>query len=471
MLNVSTSESVYCPYCDTLNTISVPKKCLVFPYPRIFPIEITYGSKLSDKIFSFLESRRILIKKIDEKEIQCIGCKNVFSTSLFLQDASSPLYDERMKNRINFLLEKEDLLQYPPFFERFLGGLFNRIASNNNFFKAYLILALPVLLILGLQSAETGTTGLLYDPSFDLLFLLFGALIYIFDIFNQQFHRSFNISELPFMISENYKKSRYGKLFEAWKIKDSIYDFWRIPFSNKRIHHATAYGLLLALAYSFFYTLLVLLPHRNLFVGIPNFDFTLSIIYMIYWMIVCFIFGNILYLLFNTAPIITKLFSNIPVKIDIFKKFGGFNSIFSLCNMIILQVILIVTIGVVWLFGLTSSQFLKIEYNAFIQQPLPLILLIIMFIFWVAVYVTPPLIIAKKYQNAIEDYIDKLGMEIKAYYPHTYECNVGELQDLEFRYNLAKSLPDWPSKINIRVIIAYLVPIVSLIVAILRMQN
>jgi hypothetical protein len=265
----------------------------------------------------------------------------------------------------------------------------------------------------------------------------------------------------------NYKKNRFGHLFEVWKIKDSIYDFWTIPIINKKVHHATAYGLIAATFYLFLYTQLVLIFHKNLFIGQSDFNFLLAISYLPLWLVICFILGNILFLLLNTAAVVSELFEKIPAKIDILKNDGGFEAIITLCNLIIFQVLILGVIAIVWLMGLIKIKFLEIDVNAFLREPVGLVLIAIIIVLMLWLYIMPMLIIVKKFQKAKSDYIDELGDKIESFYPSTYECNISELQNFQFKYNRAISLPDWPIKIKIGLIISVITPIASWIIALM----
>nr|WP_321351813.1 hypothetical protein [uncultured Methanoregula sp.] len=463
------TEVIHCPYCDTSNFIDIQKNCLYFPYPRIFNDKNTYASKISDHIFNKLEKFQIIQKRIEDKDICCLNCKKSFSLIIFLKKEDDPIYSDNLKERIQFLLGRERINQKMLLLERFLNWWYNLkiLPFKSRLFDSYFLLALPLFLFLVIQYNQTRTFGILGDIPFMLLFILIGLLIYSFNLFNMQFHEALDISELPLDLSDNYKKSRFGQLFEIWKIKDPIYNFWSIPFF-KNVHHATVYGFICATGYLFFYWLLVLISHKNLFIGQSEFNFVLAIGYLPYWLIVCFILGNILCLLLGTASVISEIFENLPVKIEILKCNGGFDSIINLCNLIIFQILIIGIIAVVWLYGLISIKFIEIDFSAFLREPIGLVLIVLIIIFMLSMYIMPMLLIVKKYQQAKKDYINKLGIKINSYYPSTYECNVGELQNLQFKYNLAISLPDWPTKFKISLIISLIVPIISWILTILK---
>ena len=464
------TEVIQCPYCDASNSIDIQKSCLYFPYPRIFNDKNTYASTIADGIFSELEKFQIIKRKIEDKDIRCSNCKKIFSLIVFLKNESDPIYCDSFKERMQFLLGKEEEInQKNPLLERFLNWWYSLkiLPFKSRLFDSYFLLALPLFLFLVIQHSQTGTYGILSDIPFILLFILIGLLIYLFNSFNEQFHEALDISELPLDLSDNYKKSRFGQLFEVWKIKDSIYNFWSIPIF-KKVHHATVYGFIVATGYFLFYWLLVLNLHKNLFIGQSDFNFLLAIGYLPYWLIVCFILGNILCLLLGTATVISEIFENLPVKIEILKKNGGFDSIINLCNLIIFQILIIGLIAVVWLYGLISIKFIDIDFSAFLREPIGIVLIVIIVIFMLSMYIMPMLLIVKKYQQVKKDYINDLGSKINSYYPSTYECNVGELQNLQFKYNLAISLPDWPTKIKISLIISLIIPIISWALTILR---
>jgi hypothetical protein len=153
---------------------------------------------------------------------------------------------------------------------------------------------------------------------------------------------------------------------------------------------------------------------------------------------------------------------------EILKKNGGFDSIINLCNLIIFQILIIGIIAVVWLYGLISIKFIEIDFTTFLREPMGIVLIVLIVIFMLSMYIMPMLLIVKKYQQVKKDYINDLGAKINSYYPSTYECNVGELQNLQFKYNLAISLPDWPTKIKISIIISLIVPIISWTLTITR---
>jgi hypothetical protein len=461
MASENSTDPIRCPYCGTSNFISIQKNCLFFPYPRIFGFKDTYGSIVTDKIFFQLEKIGMIEKLVENNEIQCSNCKQFFSLTIFLKNETDPQYDDQFKNRMKFLSEKEELIETIPILERFLNWWFKGILPfKNRLFDSYFLLFLPLILFLIIPSS----IEIFKDIPFLMLFVLFGLLIYFFNSFNEQFHKTLNISELPLDLNDNYKQSRFGHLFEVWKIKDTIYDFWTIPILNKKVHHATAYGVLTAIIYFIFYTLLVLIFHKNLFIGQSNFNFLLAIGYLPYWLIICFILGNILFLLLSTATVISELFEILPVKFDIMKNYGGFDSIVDLCNLIIFQISIIGIIAVVWIYGLITIKFIEINIPAFLSDPVGLFLILIILIFMLWMYIRPMLIIVKKYQKIRKDYIETLGNKINSFNPSTREYNFGELFNLQFKYNLAVSLPDWPTKIKIKVIIALIVPIISLII-------
>ncbi len=466
MTNEKIVETIHCPYCNFPNTVGIEKEGIIFPYPPIGDSRNTYGSIYSDKVFSSLERRGVLVKKRDEIEVKCLHCSNTFLLAVFLRETTDPIYDEREQKHLKYLSENEELKDTIPIFERFLSWWFKKefFPFKNKLFDSCILLLLPLLPFLIIQYYQMGSYAIFRDVPFIVLFLLFGILVYLFNSFNEQFHKTLNVSELPLNLSEEYKKSRFGRLFESWIIKDSIYDFWPIPFSNKKIHHATAYGIILAVGYLFFYSLLVLVFHKNLFLGLTNFSYMMAICYLLFWLVVCFILGNITFLLLSTSSIVFRVFEKIPAKINIYKKTGGFDSIINLCNLIIFQISIISLIAVVWIFGLVNIKFLEINYAAFLADPVGLVLLGVIIILMLWLYVMPMLMVIEKYQHAKYDCLNKIGSKLESYVPSTYECDTGRLQKIQFDFNRVISLPDWPTNIRINLIVSLAIPIVSWII-------
>jgi hypothetical protein len=459
-------EDIHCPYCDTVNSIETKKNGIIFPFPPLDDNRNTYGSFYAEKIFSYFEKRGVLVRKKDEIDVKCRNCNNIFLLTIYLKEPINPIYDEKEQNRLKYLSQNEELQKSVPIFERFLSWWFRKefFPFKNRLIDTYILLLLSLIPFLVIQYVQTGSYSIFKDIPFILLFLLFGILIYLFNLFNEQFHKTLNISELPLNLSEEYIKSRFGQLFENWIIKDSIYDFWDSPISNKKIHHATAYGIILATGYLIFYSLLVLGFHKNLFLGQLNFDFTMAICYLIFWVIVCFILGNILFLLLSTASTVFRIFEKIPAKINLYKKIGGFDSVINLCNLIIFQISIISLIAVVWIFGLVNIHFLEIDYGAFLREPIGIVLLCILIILMLWLYVMPILMVIKKYRQAKNDYLNELASKLESYIPSKFECDTGELQKIQFDYNRVNSLPDWPTNIKINLIISLAIPIIGWII-------
>jgi len=194
---------------------------------------------------------------------------------------------------------------------------------------------------------------------------------------------------------------------------------------------------------------------------VNEFNFILSLSYLPFWLFVCFILGNVIVILQQTSSYVSVIFENIPVKIEIYKKNGGFDSIINLCNLIIFQISTICLIAIVWLSGLINIKILELDINAFLREPISIVLLIVIIVLMLWLYFMPMLVVIKKYQQMKNEYIEKVGTELKMYHPSSYECNVGELQKIQFEYNLVNSLPDWPTNIRINLIISLAIPIIS----------
>jgi hypothetical protein len=463
MSNEKIKENIRCPYCDTVNSVEIRKNGIIFPYPPLDDNRNTIGAMFAEKLFSSLERKGILVRKKDELEINCPHCHNFFVLAVFLKSPTDPIYDEKEQNSLKFLSQTDELETTIPIFERFLSWYFKKefFPFKNRLFDTYILLILPFLPFLIIQHFQTGSFSILKDVPFIFLFLLIGILIFLYNIFNEQFHTSLNISELPLDISDEYKKSRFGHLFEKRIIKDSIYDFWDIPFSNKKIHHSTAYGIILALGYLFFYWILVFVAQKNLFFGQAESTFLTAISYLGFWLIVCFILGNIVFLIQSSASIIFRIFEKIPVKISLYKKSGGFSSIIDLCNLIIFQISIISLIAITWIIGLVHIHFLTIDFGAFLREPIGIVLLGIIVILMLWLYVMPIVMIFKKYQRAKNDCITEIATKLASYSPSKYDCDTGELQKMQFDFNRANSLPDWPTNIRINLIISMAIPIVS----------
>lgn len=190
----------------------------------------------------------------------------------------------------------------------------------------------------------------------------------------------------------------------------------------------------------------------------------MAICYLLFWLVVCFILGNITFLLLSTSSIVFRVFEKIPAKINIYKKTGGFDSIINLCNLIIFQISIISLIAVVWIFGLVNIKFLEINYAAFLADPVGLVLLGVIIILMLWLYVMPMLMVIEKYQHAKYDCLNKIGSKLESYVPSTYECDTGRLQKIQFDFNRVISLPDWPTNIRINLIVSLAIPIVSWII-------
>jgi len=408
------------------------------------------------------------VRKRDDIDIKCLRCHRPFILSIFLKKPTDSIYDEKEQNRLKYLSQNEKLKETVPIFEQFLSWWFKMefLPFKNRLIDAYFLLLISISPFLFIQFSQIGSYSIFRDFPFIVLFILIGILIYVFYIFNEQFHRSLNLSELPLNLSEEYKKSRAGHLFESWIIKDRIYDFRDIPFLNKKIHRATANGIIFAFVYLCLYSLLVLGLHKNLFFEQIGFNSLMAISYLVFWLIVCFILGNIMVLTLRTASTVFRIFEKIPVKIDIYKKIGGFDSIINLCNLIICQISILFLIAVVWVIGLVNINFLKIDYNGFLRDPVGIALICVIIILMLWLYVRPMLMVIKKYQQAKRDYLDKLGSTLKSFHSSDSEKNNNEeFQKTQYDYDHVNKLPDWPTNITINLIISMAIPIVSWLIS------
>jgi hypothetical protein len=452
-------KNVNCPYCNAVNFITSAGISLSFPYPTINPANKFLGTI----------TYSLVPAGTQEEDIRCINCGNIFSVFLFRRNPDDPIYDCQVKKYFDSLVERKQIEEKIPLFEKFIKWYFAHydiFEIKSRLFAAYILILATLAIFLSSQFLLQGSLSITFeDYPFLVFFVLYGLLVYLFSIYIDQYHFSLNATDLPLMLSDEYRKSSYFKVFEEWRINFFNYAYHKIPFTRYSISHPSFSGLLTAVFYLTFVIILIFTVPKSLIqTGLPDNNLILSLAYLPFWVFFSFIFFYIFAMLLHTSGFLVHMSENTPFIFNPLKKNAGFDSLMKLWSLIILQISIMGSLLIVLFYDLWRMNIVQINIEAMLRESWGIVLGLILVILLMWFFIVPLIALTKKYQKLKYEYLEKIRKQIESSNMcSSYENEKEDTTLLRFKFDKANSLPDWPLPVRINILLSLVIPLLSLL--------
>jgi hypothetical protein len=293
--------------------------------------------------------------------------------------------------------------------------------------------------------------------------------LYLFGLFIDQYHSTLNATNLPLLLSEQYRNSPNFEVFEEWRINFFNYGYHKIPFTRHTISHPTLIGVLSSGFYLIFIGLFLSIGMPIVKSGFSQYDIALSIGYLPFWLFFLFFFGYISTMLLHTSGFLVHLSENTPLEFNPLKKNAGFDSLIKISGLIILQISILGSLFSILIYDLWRMGFLQINSAEMLNEPWGIILGLFLIILVTWIYIIPLIALTKKYQKLKNEYLETTRKQIESLNMCSYyESQAVDNKLLLFKYDKANSLPDWPLPIKVNIIISLGISFFSLFVALIK---
>jgi len=208
-----------------------------------------------------------------------------------------------------------------------------------------------------------------------------------------------NATDLPLLLSEQYRNSSNFKVFGEWRINFFNYGYHKIPFTKHSISHQTYIGLLGSGFYLIFAALFLYIGKPIVQSSFSQYDFILSIGYLPFWLFFWFFFWYAFVMLLHTSGFLVHLSENTPLEFNPLKKNAGYDALIKFCGLIILQISIMGSLLIILFYDLWRMKFLQIDTVAMSKEPWGIVLGLILIILITWQFIIPLIALTKKYQK------------------------------------------------------------------------